>query len=53
MERKPKPPRVNFKIGSCTSEDPDCPASELLLQTPECKGWQSGRYCTYPQVILL
>lgn len=51
MERKPH--RLNFKINHCSSEDPDYPVTELLLQSPEAKGWQSKRFSEYPQIIVI
>lgn len=51
MDKK-KYRRVNFRISQCSSEDPDYPVSELLLQSPNAKGWQTKRFCQYPQTIV-
>ena len=40
--------RLDFEICFCSGEDPDYPASEL--QREQSKGWQSPRFCEYPQV---
>lgn len=52
MQDRKKSKRVNFRISQCSSEDPDYPVSELLLQSPNSKGWQSKRFCQYPQTIV-
>lgn len=51
MDKK-KYRRVNFRISQCSSEDTDYPVSELLLQSPNAKGWQTKRFCQYPQTIV-
>lgn len=43
---------MNFRISNCSSEDPEYPVSELLLQSPNCRGWQTKRFCQYPQTIM-
>lgn len=45
--------KVRFKIISCSSEDPQYPATELLQPSPQGKGWQSARFCDYPQEIII
>lgn len=35
-----------------TSEDPDYPASQLNTVNPTTKGWQSVRFCNFPQELL-
>ena len=40
--------RLDFEICFCSGEDPDYPASEL--EREQSKGWQSPRFCEYPQV---
>ncbi|KAI9099261.1 hypothetical protein DFS34DRAFT_61196 [Phlyctochytrium arcticum] len=44
-----------FEIAACTSFDEECPPQELLLEQhgPNARGWQSERFCTWPQVIVL
>lgn len=43
--------RLDFEICFCSGEDPDYPASEL--QREQSKGWQSPRFCEFPQVSRL
>lgn len=45
--------KVKFRILSCSGEDPDYPVVELLTASPQSKGWQSSRFCDYPQEIIL
>jgi centrosomal protein CEP104 len=44
--------KLKFRIVSCTSEDNDYPAVELMKHGPQCKGWQSARFQDFPQVII-
>ena len=41
---KSKPRRVNYRINYCSSEDPEYPVSELVLQSTDSKGWQTKRF---------
>ena len=41
---KSKPRRVNYRINYCSSEDPEYPVSELVLQSADSKGWQTQRF---------
>ena len=43
--------RLKYKIVSCSSEDKDHPISNLLVRGSS--GWESGRFCSYPQEITL
>lgn len=43
--------KIKFRILSCTSQDSQYPASELLTQSPQSRGWQSSRYCEFPQEV--
>lgn len=45
--------KAKFKIVSYTGEDPDYPVTELLTTSPQSKGWQSARFCDYPQEIII
>jgi len=38
-----------FNVG----EDSDFPISELMDSSPQSKGWQSGKFCEYPQEIII
>ena len=42
-----------YKVIYCSGEDPQFPVTELLDPTVNSKGWQSQKYCTYPQEIIL
>ena len=44
---------LKYSISKKSSEDDECPASELLLPGPSCKGWATDKYCVYPQVTFL
>lgn len=50
---KGKPRRVNFRINYCSSEDPEYPVSELVLQSAEAKGWQTRRFAPFPQTVVI
>ena len=43
--------KVGFEICWCSGEDPDYPVSELQQHALHAKGWQSPRFCEYPQEI--
>jgi centrosomal protein CEP104 len=43
--------KLKFKIISCSSEEQEYPISSLLFAGSE--GWQSRRFCTFPQEITL
>lgn len=43
--------KLRFRILECSSEDPQYPVSELLASSSQSKGWQSQRFCSYPQYI--
>jgi centrosomal protein CEP104 len=45
--------KLKFRVVSCSSEDPDFLVTELLKHGPHTKGWQSARFCDYPQEIIL
>lgn len=47
------PQKLPFSIYSCSGEDPDYPARQLLLHAPNARGWQTPRFCSYPQEIVL
>ena len=42
-----------YKVIYCSGEDTQFPVTELLDPTVNSKGWQSQKYCTYPQEIIL
>eukprot|EP00931_Biecheleriopsis_adriatica_P021357 TRINITY_DN1397_c4_g1_i1.p1 TRINITY_DN1397_c4_g1~~TRINITY_DN1397_c4_g1_i1.p1 ORF type:complete len:915 (-),score=205.75 TRINITY_DN1397_c4_g1_i1:39-2783(-) len=43
--------RLKYRIVKCTSEDPEFPVSELLTHSSQTKGWQTARFCDFPQEI--
>lgn len=43
--------KLPFAIVFATSEDADYPAGELNVHSPQTRGWQSSRFCDYPQEI--
>ncbi|CAE8587431.1 unnamed protein product, partial [Polarella glacialis] len=45
--------RLKYEIIKCTSEDPEFPVSELLTHTSQTKGWQTARFCEFPQEVCL
>eukprot|EP00929_Paragymnodinium_shiwhaense_P091716 TRINITY_DN51624_c0_g2_i1.p1 TRINITY_DN51624_c0_g2~~TRINITY_DN51624_c0_g2_i1.p1 ORF type:complete len:893 (-),score=187.50 TRINITY_DN51624_c0_g2_i1:79-2757(-) len=45
--------RLKYKIVRVASEDPEYPASELLQHSSQTVGWQSARFCDYPQELIL
>ncbi|GMH32444.1 hypothetical protein BSKO_00278 [Bryopsis sp. KO-2023] len=47
------PTKLRYTLQLCTGEDSDYPARELLYHSPQTKGWQSPRFCKYPQEIVL
>eukprot|EP00050_Salpingoeca_kvevrii_P002330 m.190977 g.190977 ORF g.190977 m.190977 type:complete len:1120 (-) comp10589_c1_seq3:1602-4961(-) len=47
------PAKVPYKVVSCTGSDDGHGAAELEIQTVYTKGWQSPRFCTWPQEIVL
>lgn len=45
--------RLKYAILKLSSEDQEFPGSELLAHSSQNKGWQSARFCDFPQEILL
>uniref|UniRef100_A0A0G4HWC2 TOG domain-containing protein n=1 Tax=Chromera velia CCMP2878 TaxID=1169474 RepID=A0A0G4HWC2_9ALVE len=43
--------RVNFSVVEASSEDPEYPVHELLVHSSATRGWQSMRFCNYPQEL--
>jgi len=46
-------PRLEFAVVQCTGEDPDYPSDSLNNVGPHSKGWQTPRFCEYPQELVL
>jgi centrosomal protein CEP104 len=47
------PKKLHFQIVSSSSSDDLHPASELNHHGPLINGWQSNRFCSYPQELVL
>lgn len=47
------PHKLLFKVTHASGQDDICRASELNYHSPLTKGWQSARYCLYPQDIII
>mmetsp|Transcript_60389 Transcript_60389/g.141161 ORF Transcript_60389/g.141161 Transcript_60389/m.141161 type:complete len:875 (+) Transcript_60389:78-2702(+) len=45
--------RLKYRIVKCTSEEPEFPVSELLSHSQQTKGWQTARFCEFPQEVCL
>jgi len=43
--------RLKYKVVKCGSEDPDYPVSELLAHSQQTKGWQTAKFCEFPQEL--
>jgi centrosomal protein CEP104 len=47
-----EPQRIKFKIIYCFGEEEKHPSSELYIHSPATKGWQSPKFCEYPQELI-
>lgn len=45
--------KLKFKLVYCTGEEGEYPVTELENHSPNTKGWQSSRFCEYPQILVL
>ena len=45
--------KFKYRIIYGSGEDPDFPVTELLDPSVNSRGWQSQKFCTYPQEIIL
>jgi len=43
--------KLSFRVVDFSGEDPQYPVTELLTGSPQSKGWQSQRFCDWPQHI--
>lgn len=43
--------KLRFTTVHCSGEDEEYPVSELNQHTPHTRGWQSERFCSYPQEL--
>ncbi|GMH54061.1 hypothetical protein TL16_g01598 [Triparma laevis f. inornata] len=45
--------KLAFSVVSSSGEETDYPARELNKHSPQTRGWQSPRFCSYPQTLIL
>jgi len=45
--------KLKYRVIYCSGEDPEYPVTELLDPTPNSRGWQSQKFCEYPQEIIV
>jgi len=43
--------RLGFTVAYASGEDMEYPATELNMHSPHTRGWQSPRFCEYPQEL--
>jgi len=43
--------KLRFRVVHATSEDPSYPAEELNVHSPNTRGWQSIKFCEFPQEL--
>ncbi|GLC37245.1 hypothetical protein PLESTB_001144100 [Pleodorina starrii] len=53
MKASGGPQKLRFTVHAFSGEDTDYPVRELLYHSPQTRGWQSPRFCKYPQEIVL
>ncbi|EFJ48806.1 hypothetical protein VOLCADRAFT_104552 [Volvox carteri f. nagariensis] len=53
MKASGGPQKLRFTVHAFSGEDTDYPVRELLFHSPQTRGWQSPRFCKYPQEIVL
>ncbi|KAJ9516820.1 hypothetical protein QJQ45_027229 [Haematococcus lacustris] len=53
MKAQGGPQKLRFTIVSFSGEDNDYPVRELLFHSPQTRGWQTPRFCKYPQEVVL
>eukprot|EP01137_Pigoraptor_chileana_P018819 Opistho-2@78937 len=47
------PHKIKFTVVHCTGADDEHPAAELEVHGPLVRGWQSQRFCPFPQALVL
>jgi centrosomal protein CEP104 len=45
--------QLSYSVFKISSEDVNYSATELMNSGKHSKGWQSERFCSYPQIILI
>lgn len=53
MAMQKKFPQLQYRIVYCSSEEEEHQVTELLKQGSNCKGWESARFCEFPQIIIV
>lgn len=43
--------KLNFKVVYCSTEEGDHPVSELYNSDVSSRGWQTPKFCEYPQEL--
>ncbi|EWM24192.1 flagellar associated protein [Nannochloropsis gaditana] len=43
--------KIRFQVVYASGQDPEHPAEELNVHSPATEGWQSPRFCDYPQEL--
>ena len=44
---------LSYKVVACSSEDESHPARELQRYSADSRGWQSTRWCEFPQEVVV
>lgn len=47
------PRKIHFQVVASSGSEEQHPASELNHHGPLVSGWQSNRFCSYPQELIL
>lgn len=45
--------KLRYSVVQATTFEPEYPASELNRHSPNTRGWQTARFCEYPQEVVL
>lgn len=45
--------KLTYSVIASSGADPEFPASELNVHSPHTRGWQTPRFCEYPQEIVI
>jgi len=45
--------KLKYKIIYCSGEDQDYPVTQLLDPSSSSRGWQSQKFCDFPQEIIV
>ena len=53
MNEQPTHVKFKYRVIYCSGEDSEFPVTELLDPTVNSKGWQSPKFCQFPQEIII